>query len=116
MKKANTAVFTKIGGFGDERARFVARDDIRIEYAREYGERVKYATFDGNGYGYETRIGYVLEARIYVRDFDFRWLSATYGEGTGTIRGERVKICAHTQNLQDSLTRFEIQKIEETRK
>lgn len=115
MKKSNIAIFTKIITF-DRNIIFVDREDIRLEYAREYREPVKYATFDGNGYGYETRIGYVLEARIYVRDFDFRWLSATYGEGTGTIRGERVKICAHTQNLQDSLTRFEIQKIEETRK
>lgn len=111
MKKSNTAVFTKIGGFGGERARFVARDDIHIECAREYGEPVKYATFDSNGYSYEARIGYVIEARTYVRDFDFRWLSATYGEGTGTIKGERVKICAHSSNLQDSLTEFEIQKI-----
>lgn len=117
MKKARnsretkTAVFAKIGGFGGERARFVARDDIRIEHAREYGERVKYATFDGNGYSHETRIGYVLDARIYVRDFDFCWLSATYGEGTGTIKGERVEIRAHTGNLQDSISEFEIQKI-----
>lgn len=111
MKKSKIAVFAKIGGFGGERARFVARDDIRIEYAREYGERVKYATFDGNGYNYETRIGYILAARVYVRDFDFCWLSATYGEGTGTIKGERVKICAHTNNLQNSISEFEIQKI-----
>ena len=110
MKKSNTAVFTKIITFEREII-FVDREDIRLEYAREYREPVKYATFDGNGYSYETRIGHVLEARIYVRDFVFRWVSATYGEGTGTIKGERVKICARTANLQDSLTEFEIQKI-----
>lgn len=115
MKKANTAIFTKVITF-ERDIIFVDRGDVRLEYAREYREPVKYATFDGNGYGYETRVGYVLEARIYVQNFDFCWLSATYGEGTGTIKGERVKICAHTQNLQDSLTRFEIQKIEEGEK
>ena len=110
MKKANTAIFTKVITFEREII-FVDREDIRLEYAREYREPAKYATFDGNGYSHETRIGYVLEARIYVQNFDFCWLSVTYGEGTGTIKGERVKICAHTQNLQDSLTRFETQKI-----
>ena len=103
-------IFTKIITF-DRNIIFVDREDIQIEYAREYGEPVKYVTFDGNGYSREMRIGIVLKARVYVRDFDFCWLSATYGEGTGTIKGESVKICAHTQNLQDSLTRFEIQKI-----
>ena len=110
MKKANTAIFTKVITF-ERDIIFVDRGDVRLEYAREYREPVKYATFDGNGYSHETRIGYVLEARIYVRDFDFCWLSATYGEGTGTIKGERVEIRAHTRNLQDSISEFEIQKI-----
>lgn len=109
-RETKTAVFSKIVDFGCE-TKYVAREDIGVECGREYGEPVKYATFDCNGYSRETRIGYILAARVYVRDFDFCWLSATYGEGTGTIKGERVKICAHTNNLQDSISEFEIQKI-----
>ena len=105
--KMKKAVFTKVRDF-DGRVFYVERDRIQIERVREYGDAVKYATFDGNGYDRGgRRLGYILEARVYFSDFDMGWDSATRGWATAKDQnGKEVRFVVEDDNLQNSITEF----------
>ena len=104
MKKV---VFTKVRDF-DGNVFYVERKRIQIERVREYGEIEKYATFDGNGYdGYNRRLGYILEARVYFSNFDMSWEDATSGSATAVDKsGKTIKFVVEDKNLQNSITKF----------
>lgn len=105
MKKA---VLTKIVDF-NRNVFYVERDRIQIERVKEYGEVVKYAVFDGNGYDryYPKRLGYILETRVYFDDFGIDWDSATSGSViTKDKNGNEVKFNVYDKNLQNSITEY----------
>ena len=104
MKKQ---VLTRVQDFNGN-VFYVERKRIQIERVREYGEIEKYATFDGNGYdGYNRRLGYILEARVYFSDFDMSWKDAISGVATAKNRdGKEVRFIVEDENLQNSITKF----------
>ena len=104
MKKV---IFTKVRDF-DGNVFYVERKRIQIERVREYGEIEKYAAFDGNGYdGYDRRLGYILETRVYFNDFEMSWKDATSGSATAVDKsGKIIKFVVEDKNLQNSITKF----------
>lgn len=104
MKKQ---VLTKVQDFNGN-VFYVERKRIQIERVREHGEIEKYATFDGNGYdGYNRRLGYILETRVYFSGFDMSWKDATSGWATATDKnGKEVRFVVEDDNLQNSITKF----------